>query len=439
MHVWTNWAGNIRAIPARLTRPTNLDSVVEAIRSARTDGLTVKAVGGSHSFAPAAATTGVRLDMDAMAEGLALDLKRRLVTVQGGMSLQGLNRVLAVHGLALPNLPNFDQQTISGALATGTHGTGNGLHGVGLASHLEEVELVTAAGEVRRTRDGTADDVFEVARLGLGAIGVVTEVTLRCVESFTLRAEERTIAVDRLMRTIDELVHDNEYVEFQWFPYTERARLTLRNATAESARPRPRLRRWLVDDLLIDRVYQAACRLGQWHPPLQPTISRISSGVLPPMRYTGPSHEVLQSAWDGRFVAMEYAVPRPALGELLAGVRSIIDQLPVKVALPVKIRFSAGDDVWLSPAYERETAHVMVTQYVGAGYNAAAGYEEYFRRVESLATALDGRPHWGMLHWRDAASLAAAYPRFSQVLAVRDKLDPGRLFTNAYLERVLGP
>ena len=431
MHVWTNWAGNLRSVSARVTRPTSRDEVVAAVRAAAGDGFTVKAVGGGHSFNPIAVTTGLRLHLDALADPVRIDRGTRLVTVDAGMPLHRLNALLDAHGLALPSLGDTTAQTIAGALATGTHGSAN-LYG-SLPSRVEAMELVTADGTLLRCDAEQHPEVLAAARLGLGALGVVTEVTLRCVDAFTLHADEHNLLLYDLLAGLDQQLASTDHLELRWLPYTERVRLIRRRVVAASDRPASGWQRWLFDDFLGNTVPGAACRIGRRHPGLQPALSRVAAGVVPARRYTGPSHTVFAAPQRVRFVAMEYAVPRPALRDLLDGVRSIVDHLPFRVSFPVKVRFSPPDDVWLSPSYQRETAHVLVAQFAGTAY------EEYFRRVEALATSLDGRPHWGTVHWRDAASLRAAYPRFDQMLAVRHKLDPGRMFTNPYLDRVLGP
>jgi L-gulonolactone oxidase len=129
---------------------------------------------------------------------------------------------------------------------------------------------------------------------------------------------------------------------------------------------------------------------------------------------------------------MEYGIPRAAFPEAFAALRRIVDDLPFRVQFPVECRFTGPDDVWLSHGYGRDSAYVAVQQYVGVPY------EPFFRAFEKVCLGLEGRPHWGKLHYRDAESLRPAYPRFDDFLAVRDRLDPNRIFANAYTDRVLG-
>ena len=197
-------------------------------------------------------------------------------------------------------------------------------------------------------------------------------------------------------------------------------------------RPLPRWRGWLDDDFLSNTVFAGACRLGRAVPALAPGISAVSARALTERHYTGRSDRVFCTPRRVRFVEMEYGLPREALPEALAALRRIVDGLPFKVLFPVEVRFTAADDIWLSHGYGRDNAYIAVHQYVGMPY------EPYFQAFEKVAAELGGRPHWGKLHYRDAASLADAYPRFADFQAVRDRLDPHRVFTNPHLTHVLG-
>jgi FAD/FMN-containing dehydrogenase len=293
------------------------------------------------------------------------------------------------------------------------------------------VTMVTANGKVERYTAG--DPEFPAVQLGLGALGVMVEVTLRCVPAFTLLADERPMALTEVLAGLDEWLPENDHVEFFWYPYTDRASLKRNRRVDTDDQPLSRFRGWFDDDFLSNTVWQGVCAVGRRFPGAVPTFSAISARALSARTYTGPSHEVFCSARKVKFTEMEYEVPRAALPEVLDELRRIFDRLPFKVQFPVEVRFTGPDDIWLSHGYGRESAYIAVHQYIGAPY------EPYFRAVEEVCAALDGRPHWGKLHYRDAESLRGAYPRFGDFLAVRDRLDPNRIFANDYLSRVLGP
>ncbi|HEX6076711.1 MAG TPA: D-arabinono-1,4-lactone oxidase [Micromonosporaceae bacterium] len=429
---WRNWAGNQRTTARRVDRPASRDELVAAIRGARADGLPVKPVGSGHSFTPVAATDGVRLVLDAYETPVEVDTGRRLVRVPGGMPLHRLNHLLAEHGLALSNLGDIDAQTIAGAISTGTHGTG--LRYRGLASFVTELELVTGTGEVVRCSESEEPEIFAAARVGLGALGVISEVTLRCEDAFILHCEERPTPLDTVLSELDDLAVANEHAEFWWIPYTDRTLVKRLNRLDPDDPPRPLsgMRSWWEDTVLENAGLAAACRLGRRSPRLVPGINRTMTRLLSPRVFSDRSDRVFCSPRRVRFLEMEYALPRAHARAGFAAVQSVIQDLDVRTTMPVEVRFVAADDIWLSHSYGRDSVYFAVHQYPGMPY------EEYFRGVEKALTDLGGRPHWGKLHYRDANSLAPDYPRFSDFLAVRNRLDPDRVFGNEYLDRVLG-
>ena len=428
---WSNWAGNQRATASSVVRPSSVDEIVAAVGAATEAGQRIKTVGSGHSFTDIACTDAIRMDLTELAVPVRVDAGQRLVTVPAGISLRALNALLARHDLALPNLGDIDAQTVAGAISTGTHGTGAGFGC--LSTFVAELTLVTGTGTVLRCSADANPEEFAAARVGLGALGVLTEVTLRCVDHFVLRAHERPAPLAETLAGLADLINGNDHFEFYWFPYTERVQVKANNRVPADDRPLPRLRGWLDDEFLSNTVFAGACRLGRAVPGMVPGISAVSARALTARTYTGRSDAVFCTPRRVRFTEMEYALPRAALPEALAGLRAVVDRLPAKVLFPVEVRFTAPDDIWLSHGYGRESAYVAIHQYVGVPY------EPYFRAFEKIASGLGGRPHWGKLHYRDAASLAPAYPRFADFLAVRDRLDPRRVFANAYTGRVLGP
>ncbi|MER5702575.1 D-arabinono-1,4-lactone oxidase [Micromonospora sp. NPDC002296] len=427
---WTNWAGNQRSTATAILRPRTVADVAEAVRAAGTAGERIRAVGSGHSFTPVARTTGRRMELTELDTEILIDRDRLLVTVPAGMPLHRLNTLLTANGLAMPNLGDIDAQTIAGAISTGTHGTG-AAYGC-LSTFVEALTLVTGTGEVLHCSAEQHPDVFAAARVSLGALGVLTEVTLRCVDAFTLRAHERPAPLAEVLSDLPALISAHDHVEFYWFPYTDRVQVKVNDRTPADDRPLPGWRGWLDDDFLANTIFAGACRLGRAVPTLVPTISAVSARALTERTYTGRSDAVFCTPRRVRFVEMEYGLPRAALPEALDALRRIVDGLPFKVLFPVEVRFTAPDDIWLSHGYGRESAYIAVHQYVGMPY------EPYFRAFEQVAAGLGGRPHWGKLHWRDAASLAPAYPRFADFQAVRARLDPAGIFRTPHLDTLFG-
>lgn len=427
--LWRNWAGNLRAVPARVEHPTSTDDVVRAVRAAERDGLRVRAAGAGHSFTPAAVTDGVLLRLDRLRGLRDLDRQSGLVTVDAGMTLRELNAVLDAAGRALTNLGDIDAQTVSGAISTSTHGTGR--QSGGIATQVHGLELVLADGSVVTCAPG--DRLFDAARVGLGALGVVTAVTFRTEPAFLLRAVEVPMHYDDVLDGLDELTQNNEHFEFYWFPHTDNALTKRNNRTDGPRRPLPGPRAWFDDMFVSNHLFGLTCRIGRRLPAVIPHVNRLAAVLLSGREYVEASYRVFVSPRRVRFLEMEYALPRAELRAVLGELRAVIARNDWRISFPIEVRVTPGDDVWLSTAHARDTAYVAVHQYVGSGL------DDYFAAAERVFVAAGGRPHWGKLHTRDAAYLAAAYPRFGDFVACRDELDPDRRFSNEYLARVLGP
>jgi L-gulonolactone oxidase len=427
---WQNWAGNQQAVATAVARPASTDDVVAVIRAAAAAGSTVKPVGTGHSFTAAAATAGTRLDLSSLAGLVTLSRASKLIRVKAGTQLSALNAELARHGLAMPNLGDIDVQTISGALATGTHGTGKG-YGC-LSTFVTELELVTGIGDVTRCSREQNADLFSAALVGVGAVGVVTEVTLRGVDAFVLHADERPTPLADVLAGLTDYVEGNDHFEFYWMPYTGKTLTKSNNRVPVDDRPRGRWSTWFNDDLLENTALGAVVRLCRAVPAWTPTLLRATASAFSARNYTERSDLVFTSPRRVRFVEMEYGVPRAALPEAFAALQRIIDRLPTKVSFPVEVRFTAADDIWLSHGHGRDNAYIAIHQFVGMPY------EQYFREFEAVCSSLGGRPHWGKMHYRTAADLRPAYPRFDDFLAVRDKVDPNRVFANDYTRQIFG-
>jgi L-gulono-1,4-lactone dehydrogenase len=432
MTTWTNWAGTVSTAPSAVALPGSVAELQDAVASAAAQGRRVKPIGAGHSFTAIGATDGVQLRLERLAGVLRADRESGLVTVLAGTRLHDLNAVLWQLGLSLSNLGDIDVQTISGAISTGTHGTGARLGG--LATQVRALQLVLADGSLLDCSAQEQPDVFAAARVGLGALGVLATVTLQCEPAFALAAAEAPARLDDVLAELDAHVTGNDHFEFYWFPHTRRVLTKRNNRVLPGTRLRPlsRLRHYVDDELLANTVFDGINRLTTRRPGLIPRANAIAARALSARDYIDRSYRVFASPRRVRFREMEYAVPRAAVPEVLAGIAGYLARSGEQIGFPVEVRFAAADDIWLSTAYGRESGYVAVHQY------ARRSHEGYFHAVEAIATAVGGRPHWGKLHYRDAGSLRGSYPRFDEFTAVRDRLDPQRVFGNAYLERVLG-
>ncbi|MFF3690488.1 D-arabinono-1,4-lactone oxidase [Streptomyces sp. NPDC002187] len=427
---WRNWAGNVTARPVREVTPASPQELADAVRSAAEDNLTVKAVGTGHSFTALAATEGVLIRPDLLTGIREIDRTSMTVTVEAGTPLKRLNAALAREGLSLTNMGDIMEQTVAGATSTGTHGTGR--DSASIAAQIKALELVTADGSLLHCSEKENPEVFAAARIGLGALGVVSAITLAVEPVFLLTAREEPMSFDKVTAEFDALVAENEHFEFYWFPHTGNCNTKRNNRSAGPAAPAGAVSGWIEDELLSNGVFQVACSVGRAFPAAIPAIAKVSSRALSARSYTDIPYKVFTSPRRVRFVEMEYALPREALVTALRELKAMVERSPLRVSFPVEVRTAPADDITLSTASGRDSAYIAVHMYRGTPY------QSYFTAAERIMTAHCGRPHWGKVHTRDAAYFAEAYPRFGEFTALRDRLDPQRLFQNAYLRRVLG-
>jgi FAD-linked oxidoreductase len=429
---WRNWSRAEGSTPAYRARPTSVDEVVAVVRAARERGLTVKAVGAGHSFTDVAATIGVLVDVAALDGLLHVDAARQRVTLGAGTNLYQLPALLDPHGLALENMGDIDRQTIAGATSTGTHGTGARFRG--LAAQIVGMTLVTADGHLLRVDEDQNPELLPAARLGLGALGIVVEVTLQCVPSFLLRAVEHPEAFDAVLDTFEQRADDADHFEFYYWPHTDVA-MTRTNTRlpADAAHKKPgAVANWVEERLMQNGALGVKSALGAVIPHWTPAINRFATRVYGDREFTDVSYDVFTSPRTVRFRECEYAVPRDAVPQALRDVRDLIDREGWRIGFPIEVRVAAPDDNWMSTAYQRESGYIAIHQYW------REDHLPYFRAVDRLLRGYDGRPHWGKIHFQDAAELEGRYPRFADFRALRDRLDPERVFANAYLDRVLG-
>jgi L-gulono-1,4-lactone dehydrogenase len=428
---WANWAGDQRCRPARIVAPRSREELAEAVGAAAADGGKVKVTGSGHSFTEAAMTDATMLRLDALRGVFDVDRGSGLVRVGAGTVLRELNEELAGLGLALENMGDIDAQTVAGLISTGTHGTGAGLGNI--SARVEAVELVLADGSVRELTAAGDPELLRAARIGIGGLGALSAVTIRCFPAFTLRRVDSAHQLADVLDRFDELAEGNDHFELFTFPYSDRALVLERNRTEEAPKPKSRAIALLNDVLLENWALEAMAATGKAMPRTIPALAKFAGLVATGTNNQDRSDRIFVNQRNVRFTEMEYAVPRAdgptAVRRVVEWVRS--NHFPV--FFPIEVRVAAGDDADLSAAHERDTAYIAVHQYRGMEWRP------YFEAVESIMNDYGGRPHWGKRHFQTAATLAPRYPRWANFQAARDELDPGRAFTNEYAARVLGP
>ena len=440
---WQNWSRTESSRPIAVVRPRTTDQVIAAVNRARETGHTVKPIGASHSFSAVGATDGVRLDFSRLRGVVSADIARGRVTLWGGTHLWELPGILRPMGLALENMGDIDRQTITGATQTGTHGTG--LRFGGLSTNIVGATLVTGTGELLTISETENTELLPAIQLGLGALGVLVTVTVQCVPRFLLEVVEAPARFADVRESFAERSQAHDHFEFYWFPHTKgvrtktNTRIPIDQQPGEqageqgaAAKPLGLVSRYFDEELINNVALGSLAGFQSFVPRSTPRINRVIEGISSSRIYSDESHRVFVTPRRVRFREMEYSVPLSAVPEALRALELLIERRKFRVSFPIEVRSAAPDDVMLSTAYGRQSGYIAVHRYWRDTDT------EYFREAEAILASHDGRPHWGKMHTQTVAELSERYPRFNDFVAAHNKLDPDRVFTNPYLDRVLG-
>jgi L-gulonolactone oxidase len=427
----TNWAGNASSSPARRHEPRTEDELAAILARASRAGERVRARGGGHSWNDGACTDGHLVSLARMDRILAVDAASRRVTVEAGIRIRDLSERLAERGLALANVGSIQEQSLAGAIATGTHGSGARL-GI-LSTQVAALRLVTPAGGVLELSEERDPETFSAARVGLGALGIVSAVTLACVPAFDLAEELRPVSFAEALARMEEWALRNDHAKLWWLPHTDVVAVFLQNRTSAPRTPRGLARRF-EESPLQRALFAALLRVGAARPRLVPALSGLVARThFRARRRVDRSDRVLALPMPPVHRETEYAIPRARAAEALARLRALVEERRLTVNFIVEVRFVAADEIMLSPAAGRESC------YLGAYLFTREEPCAYFAAFERLMEEFEGRPHWGKSFDVAPARLAALYPKLARFGEIRAALDPGRTLENAYLARIFGP
>lgn len=428
---WRNWSREHSARPTVRHEPSDVAGVQACLAAARREGTRVKVVGSGHSWSAIARPEEALLSLRNLRALRHLDEARGLVTVDGGMQLKALNALLHARGFALPVLGSIAEQTLAGATSTGTHGTGARFGN--LCTGIESLELVTADGERLTCSERENAALFSAVRCGLGALGVVTGVTMRCVPAFRLECIESVCDYDATLANLDALVDGAEHFKVWWIPHTDRCLVTSLRRT-DAPRKRNALRTWFDQRVVRNTLVDLGNRVVARFPSRVPAFNRLLTRLTPEeQRYVDQSHEVFCFPVGTIHAECEYSVPRTDAAAALRALREMLETRDIVASMIVEVRFVAADDLWLSPDHGRASCRIGPLQH------SSLPSEPYFRAVEECLDAYGARPHWGKTHFHTHETLRARYPRWDDFQRMRAALDPTRVFDNDYLRRVLGP
>ena len=395
------------------------------MKQARAAGTKVKVVGARHSWSDIAMTDGVLVSLDRLQAIVGLDEAAGTVTVQAGIRLHRLNDELAARGWALPVVGSVVEQSLAGVMSTGTHGSSL-VHG-NMPSFVVGMRLVTGTGEILVL--GPDDDLLPAARVGLGALGIITEVTIRVVPAFRLCETTETVPFAAALADLPDIARSAEYVKLWWLPHTDSV-IVFRTERTDAPGAVSTFARWL-DRVVVNKLaFTLLLLLGRLLPALIAPVNRVVGlTYLKPRRTVGRSDEVLSLAMPPLHRETEYSVPAEDAAEALRRTKALIDG-GLSVNFIVEVRFVRGDDAWMSPATGRDSCQL------GAYMAEASGIQRYFDGFEAAMKELGGRPHWGKELTCSPDEVRAMYPQAAAFDAKARELDPDGMFTNRFLDRI---
>ena len=415
---WQNWSGNQSAQPLALEYPPSVESLRNLL--ANTEG-TVRCFGGSHSFSALVPTEHTLVSLEALAGMQTADPGTGRTRFSAGTRLAMASQQAWQQGLSFSNEPDINLQSLAGAVATSTHGTGRQLQS--LSGQVHAMELLTAQGELLRL-DANDGELFRAAQCSLGALGITTAIEFQQQPAYRLREETRVMALEDAIARIREDKDKHRHIEMFVFPRGRTAMIKTMDEVLDEED--------IFPESNSNELLETMCEVTMHAAWLQPVIQKLLKHLVTDEIRQGPAWKVYGNVRTVRFNEMEYTVPAEDGLEVLQEVVDIIDKQNINVMFPIEYRYTAADNTLIGMFSERAGASISVHQYF------KQDYQPLFSATEPALIAAKGRPHWGKLHTLDAKRLADVYPQFERFLALRRQLDPEGRFLNAHLKHLLG-
>ncbi|CAM0143094.1 D-arabinono-1,4-lactone oxidase [Umbelopsis sp. WA50703] len=430
-HQFRNWANTFGCSPELYFEPSTEREIVEIVLLATKNKKAIKVVGSGHSPSDLALTNDYMISIHKLNRLLAVDSHNGIITVEAGMDLHTLHQILKNNGLALSNLGSISDQSVAGVMATASHGTGTAYGS--LSTMIADLTLINGKGERLFCSASSNPDVFEAARCSLGALGVITRMSLKVEPAFNLEAKQAPAKLQDVLQNWDTVINSAEHVRVWWYPHTQDCVVWRANRTDKPVSNDPPS--WFKYTFVGFHVYQFALNIARYRQSMIPSLTKFFYNKVhsTPTQVVDESYKVFN--FDCLFpqYVNEWAIPLEKAPEALERLDKFINSSELKVHFPVEIRFVDGDDVWMSPSYGRKTCYIGVIMY--RPYGKPVPYKKYWRIYEDIMRSLNGRPHWAKAHGQTVDDLERSYPKFTDYLQVRQKMDPNRLFVNKYIER----
>ena len=423
-----NWSQRYHWQPELIAYPSTEEDIQVLVRKALKEKKKVRIIGSGHSFNPLWVTDHILISLDQYQGLVQVDHEQQQATVKGGTKLFRLGELLFAEGLAMENMGDIDVQSLAGTISTGTHGTGLAFGTI--STQVRKIRFINGKGEAVQCSATENHELFKAAQVSLGALGIITEITLQCVPAYRLELINRKEDLHEVLDSCAERHANNRNFEFYYFPgstkvWTKTANLATAQADKVSAW------NYFSEYVVENYAFKVLCELAYRVPAFNPAVAKISAASIPTTRKVFHSHKVYATQRLVRFNEMEYNVPAEAHREVLSEMIKTIERQRFRVHFPIENRVVAQDDAYLSPAYGRDSAYIACHVY------NKKDYRPFFKAMEDILKAYDGRPHWGKMHSLKAPDLAERYPKFQAFQEQRNAQDPQGIFLNDYLQQIL--
>ena len=427
--IWKNWSASVICETERFLRPKKLSELVQIVKEHHKQNRKIRVVGSGHSFTPLVATDETLISIEHLAGIDHVDKENDIVTAWAGTDLKTLGQLLWEHGYAMKNLGDINAQSVAGAVSTGTHGTGIEL-GI-ISTQIAGVTLLTASGELVEIDSETNTHWFDAVRVSLGMLGIIVKIKLYVDPAYQLTSKSTKTTLIECVANLEETKQSNRNFEFFWFPFTKTVQMKTANINTETLHKKYKPS-FFKDILIENSLFKVLSEISRIIPPTAKLMSKISAIGVPVGEKKGDSHLVYATKRLVKFNEMEYSIPAEHMGEVINEIAETIEKRNFRVHFPVECRYAKQDDIWISPAYGRDSAFVAIHMYKGMKH------EEFFAAMEEIFQKYDGRPHWGKMHTMSHENVVAAYPNLDKFLQVRQELDPNQMFVNDYLKELFG-
>lgn len=424
---WKNWSGSVAVSPEHYHEPSQLDELIAIVKQCASKNSPIRIVGAGHSFTPLVATSSNLISLDQLSGIDHIDEEQNLATIWAGTRLKDLGPELFARGYAMENLGDVNEQSVAGAITTGTHGTG--IQFGNLSSQVHGVTILTATGDLLEISETTNAAYFEAVRLSLGMLGIIVKVTLKVEKAYQLVGKSYRMSLSDCLHELDSLRKSIRNFEFYWFPYTETVQVKTLNKVEEPLQQTKKPSKF-KDVVVENGLFWALSEVSRLIPRTSRTISAISAMGVPVGEATNDSHLIYVTPRLVRFQEMEYCVPADAMGPVIRDIEKLLNKKRFNVHFPIECRYVKSDSIWLSPSYQRDSAYIAIHMYKGMEFT------NYFQAIEEIFRAYDGRPHWAKMHNLGYETLATLYPKLPNFLDVREQFDQQGLFLNDYLRGV---